>query len=514
MDYLDPDKKRQHTRRLFIGYGLVALAIGLGTIILALLAFGYTFDRRSGGVIQNGLIFVNMTPVTADVYIDDELRGRGSQRLVLPAGEYNIEIREEGYRTWQKQVDLRGGSVERFSYPFLFPEDIAETTYRRFDSLPDIFSVSPDRRWMIIQEADDKLAFVKYDLREQVNLPSFFSLPVGVLSTNDDDDARLTVVEWSNDNEHFIMRHQFGDQAEYILLNHNDPSESQNLTTRFSDVNFTDISLIDKQYDQYHLFDRTADVLLQAELGSDAVEQVRDEVLTYRSHGSDALLYLTPTIDNIDDVDAAVEAPLADDDAGDRMFLVVQEGNQAAVLAEFPADDRNEYLLDFARFSGDWYIAASHTPSERVYIYQEPLGQVLSNNGPLTPEHVFRMDDAPDRISFSANARNIGVQSGTEVAVYDIERQSAYRFSMTDDEVDDVGRLQWMDGHRALLVNSDMLHVSDFDGENKHQLATCDSRTSVVFDTAYDYFYCLLTASDDDAGSYVLRRHSLLVEPE
>lgn len=512
MDYLDPYKKRQHTRRLFIGYGLVALAIGFGTVILALLAFGYAFDRRSGGVIQNGLIFVNMAPVTADVYVDDELRGRGGQRLVLPAGEYNIEIREEGYRTWQKQVDLRGGSVERLSYPFLFPEEIAETTYRRFDSLPDIFTVSPDRRWMIIQESDDKSAFVKYDLRKQVNLPSFFSLPLGVLSTHDEEDASVSVVEWSNDSEHFIMRHQFGDQAEYILLNHSDPSKSQNLATLFSGVDFTDISLIDKQHDQYHLFDRTADALLQARLGSDAVEQVRDEVLSYRSHGSDALLYLTPTIEDIDDVDAAVEALRADDGSTDKMFLVMQEGNQAAVLAEFPADDRNEYLLDFARFSGDWYIAASHTPSKRVYIYQEPLNQVLSNSGSLIPEHVFRIGGAPERISFSANTRNIGVQSGVELAVYDIERQSTYRFPITDDEVDDVGRLQWMDGHRALFVNSDMLHVSDFDGENKHQLAMCDSRTSVVFDTAYDYFYCLLTASDDGAGSYVLRRHNLLLD--
>ncbi len=514
MDYLDPDKKRQHTRRLFIGYGLVALAIGFGTIILALLAFGYTFDRRTGGVIQNGLIFVNMAPVTADVYIDDELRGRGSQRLVLPAGEYNIEIREAGYRTWQRQVDLRGGSVERFSYPFLFPEDIAESTYRRFDSLPDIFSVSPDRRWMIIQEADDKSAFVKYDLREKVNLPSFFSLPVGVMSTHDDGGAQVSVVEWSNDNEHLIVRHQFGDQVEYILLNHSDPSESQNLTTRFSDVNFTDISLIDKQHDQYHLFDRTADLLLQAELGADVIEEVRDDVLTYRSHGPDALLYVTPTIDDIDDVDTAVEASIADDTSSDSVFLVMQENDRIAVLAELPADDRSEYLLDFARFSGDWYVAVSYAPSERVYIYQEPLSQVRLGSGVLRPEHVFRMNSPPDRISFSANARNIAIQSVFAIAVYDIERQSAYQFSMIDDEVDDIGRLQWMDGHRMLLINSDMLHVSDFDGRNRHQLAACDSGASVVFDTAYDYFYCLSPTTENEPGSYALRRHQLLVDSE
>lgn len=514
MDYLDPDKKRQHTQRLFIGYGLVALAIGFGTILMALFAFGYTFDRRSGSVIQNGLIFIDMSPVDADVYIDDELIGRGNQRLVLPSDSYEIEIREDGYRDWTKQVDLRGGSVERFSYPFLFPEEIAGATYRRFNELPDIFSASPDRRWMIVQEADEASAFVRYDLREQVNLPSFFSLPVGVMTAHNDDEVQVSVVEWSNDSEHFIMRHQFGDRMEYILVNHVEPSQSQNLTARFSDTAFTDISLIDKQHDEYHLFNRDTDTLLLAQLASDEVEDVREEVLTYRSHGQDALAYITTMIDDIDDIDALVEQKLEDAEAvADQAFLVMQDGDDTAVIAAFPLDDKDTYLMDFARFSGEWRVAVSYAPSERVYIYQNPINSVLSSNSAITPLHVFRTSSTPERISFSANARNIATQAGFEISVYDNERDAAHQYNLSEGDAANNGRLQWMDGHRLLLASDDLLRVSDFDGDNVQELVNCTSRENVLFDTSYEHFYCIVE-SGDDASQFVLRRHSLLFDED
>lgn len=514
MDYLDPDKKRQYAQRLFIGYGLVALAIGFGTILMALFAFGYTFDRRSGSVIQNGLIFIDMLPVDGDVYIDGELRGRGNQRLVLPADSYEIEISQDGYRDWTKQVDLRGGDVERFSYPFLFPEEIAEATYRRFNELPDIFSVSPDRRWMIVQEADDASAFLRYDLREQVNLPSFFSLPVGVMTEHNDDKVQVSVVEWSNDNEHFIMRHQFGDSTEYILVNHVEPSQSQNLTTRFSDIVFSDISLIDKQHDEYHLFNRNTNTLLMAQLASDEVDNVRDEVLTYRSHGQDALVYITTMIDDIDIIDASVEQKLKDtEDLTDQAFLVMQDGDDAAVIAAFSLDDRDTYLMDFARFSGEWRVAVSYAPSERVYIYRNPINSVLSSNSAVVPLHVFRTSSTPERISFSANARNVATQAGLEISVYDNERDIAHQYNLNGRNTANNGRLQWMDGHRVLLVSDGLLQVSDFDGDNVHELVNCINRENVIFDTSYEHFYCIVE-SGDDMSKFVLTRYSLLFEKD
>src|SRR3990167_6869978 len=59
MDFLDPRKRRAHHIRLMIGYGLMAVAIVLTATILVYWAYGYGFNTKTGGVVENGLLFVD-----------------------------------------------------------------------------------------------------------------------------------------------------------------------------------------------------------------------------------------------------------------------------------------------------------------------------------------------------------------------------------------------------------------------------------------------------------------------
>ena len=502
MDYLDPNKKRSHTRRLFLGYGLMAIVIGLGTILLVLLAYGYTFDRTSRTVIQNGLLFVQMGPINADVYVNGELHGSGNQRLVLPAGTYDIGIEAEGYKTWQNSVDLAGGAVERFQYPLLFPEEVSERTYRTFSEEPRLITVSPDRRWLLIQEAEQADAFVLFDLRQQINLPTFFSLPVGIIS-NSSADSQLDVVEWSNDNEHLIIRHSFDDTEEFILVNHNDVDQSQNLSTRFADIDFTDISLVDKQADQYHLFDRSTGELAYAELAVDSVELLLEDVLTYRSHGPETVLFTSISSHQQTEPDAAVEV---NEEAEDKAYAYLYDEEELYLIDELPSVEPSDYLLDLARFGGDWYVVIGTKEQQRVVGYKNPVEQLDSNdNGALSANFALRTEEVPSRISFSANARNVLLQTEKDVAAFDLERERGYRYDFSDGAV---SRLRWMDGHRIIGILDDQLHVVDFDGENRHELGSCKAGREPVFDTAYEHMYCIAPTDNDSYGALV--RHALL----
>ncbi len=495
MDYLDPEKKRSHTRRLFVGYALVAVAIGLGTILMVLLAYGYTFDRTSRSVIQNGLLFVRMGPVNAEVYINGELRGTGNQRLVLPADDYTIEIRADGYRSWEKTIQLAGGSVERFQYPLLFPEELSSSTYRTFSSEPNLLTTSPDRRWLLLQESEDIGAFIRYDLRQQINLPTFFSIPTGVVSTNVED-STWELIEWSNDNEHLLLRHAFDGGSEHILFNHQDPATSQNLTSRFSDIPFTDVSLVDKQFDAYHLFNRQTGELILAELDEEDTELLLQDVLTYRSHGSDRVLYISsaqlPTGTATDEDDPVFEARILED-------------NEVYTLTTLPIGERQDYLLDLARFDGDWYVVAGMSAEKRALVYKNPVEQISrSSSSRVLPVATLRTDDAPKRISFSANARNIKLQSNNQLAVYDLAREQSYQYTFGDDATE---RAYWMDGHRLVTSWDNTLSVVDFDGENQQELVACKDNLQPHFDTDYEYMYCI-ASSEDSFGA--LKRYSLL----
>lgn len=124
MDFLDPQKQYRHRIILLLGYALVGVAIAIGTLVLVYQAYGFGI-AKNGTVIQNGLIFFSSQPNPADIYVDGTKKSvRTNTRLSLPANIYKIELKRQGYYSWHRSIDLQGGSVEHFDYPFLFPKEL------------------------------------------------------------------------------------------------------------------------------------------------------------------------------------------------------------------------------------------------------------------------------------------------------------------------------------------------------------------------------------------------------
>ena len=145
MDFLDPKSRKAHRRRLFIGYALMAIALGMATLLIALLTSGYDVDRKTGAVIQNGLVLTESHPVSADIYVNGQAKGKTSQRLLLPEGGYTVELKANGFRSWQHKVTLEGSSIEQLVYPFLFPEKLQTKTVNDFANLPHMAIKHTDR---------------------------------------------------------------------------------------------------------------------------------------------------------------------------------------------------------------------------------------------------------------------------------------------------------------------------------------------------------------------------------
>jgi hypothetical protein len=122
MDYLDPQKDFRQRVVLFTGYVLVAVAIAMTTLVLLQLAAGYSIDKK-GAVIQKGLTFFSSHPNPAEIRANGKLQSvKTNTRLYLPAGLYDIMLSRNGYYDWQRKIDLAGGSVQHYDYPFLFPK--------------------------------------------------------------------------------------------------------------------------------------------------------------------------------------------------------------------------------------------------------------------------------------------------------------------------------------------------------------------------------------------------------
>lgn len=491
MDFLDPAKKRAHRIRLLIGYVLVGIAIGMGTIVLGIVTFGYTYDRKTGTVIQNGLVFISAQPESADITINDAPRGNTNTRLNLPAGQYTIRLNRNGYREWKRTFTLRGGSIERLVYPRLFPTKLTMVDEQLYGEAPTLAAASPDRHWLLVAHPDNNLNFDVFDLNDPQKQPTSLAIPADLLSDTSAPNS-LSLVEWSTDNRHVLLLHTYADnKTEYLMVDREVPVQSVNLSRVFGNLTGT-VSLRDKKYDQYYIFDAAAKTLATGDLKTHTPKNLLNHVLAYKSYGKDVVLYVS-------DQDQATTTKAA---------VMLHDPSGSYELRELPAG--NQYLVDITQYSGNWYVAAGAVSDDKVYVYKDPFDIIKTPSvvKALVPVAVLKVDD-PRQVDFSSSAQFVETNNGRNFAVYDIENDRNYHFA-TAAAIDDGTKVRWMDGNRMTLNSQSKTVVFDFDNSNAQTLAATLSGFGPFFDRDYENLYNI-APSVAVPGRFALTRTDLKI---
>lgn len=446
----------------------MAIALAISTVVLLFAAYGYDIDRSTGGIIQNGLIVLDAHPESATIYANGEQKGTTDNRLPLPAGQYKIELKRDGYRTWSHSVNLEGGSIEQLVYPFLFPDKLISKNIQQYTAAPQVASESPDRHWLVTSQPTAG-AFQVFDLNNNKTPSTTLSLPVDTVTTPAGPQS-YEAVEWSSDNVHLLLKHSYQGGFEFVVLDRENPTNSVNITKLFTGVNFVTASLRDKKSDQFYL--HTAEgSLFSAETKVKTPTLVLQKAVEYKSYQADTLLYAIVPSDS---------ATIAE--------IHFRQGSQDYVLRTVPKADK--YLLDMAQFDGHFYIAAGSTADGHTYVYKDPMAD-YGRKPARTPQpsRVLIVNGA-QYVSFSAIARFISVQAGSNFAVFDAEtgRQFKYdiKLPLTADQ-----KATWMDGHRLLLNSKDTQYVFDFDGTNLQKLNPALHTYKPFFDRDYTAIFML-----------------------
>lgn len=92
------------------------------TILGLVIAYarGYRFDFQNKSLNSTGIIAVTSFPKTAKIYINNQLQGVTDANLTLSPGNYQIEIKKEGYTNWKKSIRLKGElvvNIDALLYP-------------------------------------------------------------------------------------------------------------------------------------------------------------------------------------------------------------------------------------------------------------------------------------------------------------------------------------------------------------------------------------------------------------
>ncbi len=481
MEFLDPKKQRAHLIRLMIGYVLIGIALILTTIILLYQAYG--FGIRNGEVIQNGLVFVSSTPSPANISINGKFRSETTNtRLLLEAGQYNVELTRNGYRTWKRAITVDGGVVVHFDYPFLFPSKLITNTVKKYAAKPQLITQSPDRRWVLVQTGDFN-NFEMYDSQNPTKAPTTVTIPTSVFGTTAGANT-LQLVEWSNDNKHVLLQHTSNNNgaqsSEYILVDRTAPASSQNLT-KVLGQNPTKIELANKEYDSYFLYNQADQTLSTASLSGPTPQSVLDHVLAFKTYGDNVVLYAT--------TQGAKSGKVA---------IKLLDSNQTFLLRE--VEPSSAYMLNLTQYSGDWFVGVGSSVEGRTYVYKNPA-QTLRDKpqNPLVPVQVLKVPNA-NFISFSDNARFIMVENGTQFAVYDAENDKGYAYTLPDPMDQPQVHAKWMDGHRMMYVSNGKVVVFEFDNANHEVLNAADPNYLPIFDTDYKYIFTMADQTSKDAS--------------
>ena len=168
-------------------------------------------------------------------------------------------------------------------------------------------------------------------------------------------------------------------------------------------------------------------------------------------------------------------------------------------MRELPTDKK--YLLDLAEFDGNWYVVLGASSEKKVYVYIDPSKDLKDGDENLPrPQSLLTLDQPIEYLAFSANARFISVQSGSNFSIYDAENVKFYKYNIGLDLPSDY-KAKWMDGHRFNIVNKEKVHVFDFDGTNKQELMASYAGVLPFFDRDYNDVFTLSSSLQNKDNS-------------
>ena len=486
MDYLDRKKEQRHRAILLVGYVFVAIAIAMTTVILLYQAYGFGVNRN-GTVIQSGLLYLSSQPQPAKIYLGSTLRSETTNtRLLLPSNIYNVRLSRTGYYDWQRRIDLEGGQVLHFDYPFLFPTKLQTTKQQTYSAAPGFASQSPDHRWIVLQQPSSFTSFELRDIKAKTPVVTQINLPDGLLSSASSSQS-LQALEWADDNQHLLLQHTYDGKTEFILLDRANPDRSVNLNkTLASDP--SKITLNNKKYDQYYLYQASTAILQTASLSDTTPKTVLQHVLSYQSYGNKTILYAT------------------DDAPKGKVLIKLSQGDKQYTLRSFPAG--TTYLQDLTEYNGTLYVVTGAVSENKVYIYKDPLGQLSQQpKHALVPVQVLHVP-TPNYVGFSNTAQFIVVENGQQFGVYDIFNQVGHNYSTKQALDAPQVHATWMDGNRLVYTSGGKLIVFDYDGTNQHILMPNNANYLAFFAPNYKYVDNLAPTTSN--GSVDMTQTSLL----
>ena len=198
-------------RKLIVAIATAVILVA-GTYIAIQFAKGYRPDLRKREIRGTGLLVTNSVPICAQVFLNGKLTTATNDTTNLPPGEYEVEIKKDGYISWKKTLKIEEELVTQ-AIARLFPSvtDLRPLTFTGAENL----TPSPDGQkiaYVVTASSEDVKKGVW--VLDMVTRP--FSLskdPIQIVRNTENLDFGNATLLWSPDSAQLLAHFPEGEKT-------------------------------------------------------------------------------------------------------------------------------------------------------------------------------------------------------------------------------------------------------------------------------------------------------------
>lgn len=445
------------------------LVVGSVTV-LVLILLGYRLNRADGRIEQGGLLQFVTAPSGASVTVDGQTLGSTTpSKLTTNTGSHQVIMRRDNYRTWEKTVNLKAGTILWLNYARLIPVNPTTTTLADYSELSDVLASSTGA-WTAIKTVAASPDIIFADTESDTVRYTTLTLPSDTYSTPSvQGSSRFEMMSWDKDEKRLLVRHTYDtDKVEWLRITRDNPSATINLSRLFG-VDITDAKFHPINGNELYVI--SAGDIRKLDIGAETISRaLATNVREINVHKTNAVSYVS----NPDEATGIVS-----------VGYVRENDKKAHTIQTFERDTPNIHI-SMAEYFGKNYVAVSH--KNTVEISEVSLSDTTSGVSEVSSVKVLTTSQPTDWLSFSVNGRFVSAQSGNVLNVYDLETDSTYATQYSDLEP---RRLEWLDDYTIWDDRSGTIRLYEFDGANQQNIANVAPGFDVRLNPSGKYLYSI-----------------------
>lgn len=450
--YTPPVPGKKQTIRQITVFTLMVLSVIVVVLLLILIMLGYRFNRTDGTIEQGGLVQLNSTPAGANLTINGtRLSATTSTKTTLSPGQHTIAMSRSGYTPWQKNVDVKSGTILWLNYARLIPLD---RPVEHLTTLPAITSslASPNREWYAMTTKKNTPAIRLVNISN--NNPDDETLTLPELSytksANPETDT-FTLVSWDPSSRYLLLEHVYDDKSEWLVIDREDVNQTRNITEIF------DATIMKPQFSQadtsvlYGIID--GDVRrIDIKASTISAPLVRD-VAEFSFYDRTTLIYVT----ELSEVTKSRSVGYRQDNA-----------NEPRAIRSYSDDGSIPLHISLGKYYNQTYVGIAYGTTIDILSGSLPRSDSEESLS-LTAVATMSTPEPIDYFSNKTDGRFFVAQHANSYSVYDLELQKA-----TTTALRGVAKLEkemrWIDGYTAWSSLDGVLRFYEFDGANQNDV--------------------------------------------